>query len=210
MAKRRWAKAAIKHLERHAASASLEELAQKLKTDTTSVRLKLEELGLTAKGQPKAAAVDGALDIYGEALRLMHEKQWAKAGTLFEQVIGQADDLQIADRARQNLETCRRHTAPEGDGVDPYLAAVIEKNRGNLEAALELCQAQGKQDDDERYAYLLASLHSLAGSAEQALEYLETAIRLEPKNRIHAYHDPDFAELRGQEEFADLVANPGS
>ncbi len=208
--RKRWSKAEIAHLERHAASVSLEELAQKLNTDTESILRKLDDLGLTAGGQSKAAAADAALESYGEALGLLHEKQWAKAAELFEQVAQEADDLQIADRARQNLATCRRHTESAGDGVDPYLAAVVEKNRGNVEAALGLCMAEGKQDADERYAYLLASLHSLAGSAEQALEHLETAIRLEPKNRIHAYHDPDFAELRGQEEFADLVAGPSS
>ncbi len=207
--RKRWSKAEVTHLERHAASSSLEELAQKFHTDTDTVRRKLEALGLTAGGQQKAGD-DGILERYGEALRLLHEKQWADAAGLFEQVIAASDEIQVADRARQYLATCRRHTDPETDGVDPYLEAVIEKNRGNVEGALELCMAQGKQDDDERYAYLLASLHSLAGSAEQALEHLETAIRLEPKNRIHAYHDPDFDELRGLEEFADLVANPGS
>ena len=207
--RKRWSKTEIAHLERNAARASLEELAQKLNTDTDTVLRQLEKLGLTAQGQPMAAA-DSALESYTQALRAMHEKKWSEAAALFEQVIAETDDLQITDRARQSLATCRRYADPVDEGVDPYLEAVVEKNRGNVEAALELCLAQGKEGEDERYAYLLASLHSLTGSAEQALEHLETAIRLEPKNRIHAYHDPDFAELRGQEEFADLVAGPGS
>ena len=47
---KRWSKAEIAHLERHASSASLEELAKKLHTDTTTVELKLEELGLKTGG----------------------------------------------------------------------------------------------------------------------------------------------------------------
>lgn len=200
---KRWSKAEVTHLKRHAASAGLEELAQKLHTDVASVRRKLEELGLTAQGEPETAAE--GLEDYAEALRLMHDGKWKKAVPLLEKVVAETDNRQLADRARQSLETCRRHTAPEVEDADPYLQAVYEKNRGNVAAAFELCRSLDKPEKDERSAYLLASLHSLAGSPDEALEHLKTAIRLEPKNRVHAYHDPDFAELRGREEFASLI-----
>lgn len=205
---KRWSKAEVTHLERHAASASLEELAQKLRTDVPSVRRKLAELGLAAHGEPQRESGRGGLDEYAEALRLIHAKKWANAITLLEKVAAETDNRQLADRARQSLEFCRRQTAPDAEAVDPYLEAIYEKNRGNVEAALKLCQSQGKEKVDERFAYLLASLYSLSGAREKALDHLETAIRLEPKNRVHAYHDPDFGELRGQEEFASLIGGP--
>ncbi|HEX9733777.1 MAG TPA: hypothetical protein VGG06_17535 [Thermoanaerobaculia bacterium] len=191
------------HLRRHAASAGLDELARKLHTDAASVRRKLDELGLSAQGEPGTAGEE--LAAYAEALALMHRREWARAAPLLEKVAAETDNRQLADRARQGLETCRRHTAPPAADASPYLQAIYEKNRGNVEAAFELCRALGKPEDDERHAYLLASLHSLAGSPEKALQHLETAIRLEPKNRVHAYHDPDFAELRGRAEFASLI-----
>ena len=203
---KRWSKAEVTHLKRHAASDGLEDLARKLHTDVASVRRKLEELGLTAQGEPEMAGE--GLEEYAEALRLMHGGKWAKAVPLLEKVAAETDNRQLADRARQGLETCRRHDAEEAEDADPYLRAVYEKNRGNVEAALEHCRSLGKPEKDERAAYLLASLLSLAGSPDEAIEHLETAIRLEPKNRVHAYHDPDFAELRGQEEFASLIGGP--
>lgn len=202
---KRWSKAEIAHLERHASSASLDELAKKFRTDTKTVERKLEELGLAAIGSETATA---DLDGYAKGLDLLYAKKWKKAAEIFERLVSTTDNRQLADRARQSLGVCRRHLEPEGEGEDPYLTAVYEKNRGNLERALELCGAAGKGDEDERVAYLLASLHSLTGAPEKAIEYLETAIRLEPKNRVHAYHDPDFADLRGQEDFSQLVDAP--
>jgi len=205
---KRWSKAEVTHLTRHASSTGLGELAQKLHTDVASVRRKLDELGLAAQGEPEPAGE--GLEEYAEALRLMHGRKWAQAVPLLEKVVAESDNRQLADRARQGLEACRRHSAPEAAVADPYLQAVYEKNRGNVAAAFELCRSLGKPEQDERYAYLLASLHCLAGSAEQALQLLATAIRLEPKNRVHAYHDPDFAGLRGREEFTSLIGGPAN
>ena len=53
--------------------------------------------------------------------------------------------------------------------------------------------------------YLAASLKALDGDAEQALELLARAIELEPRNRVHAYHDPDFRELRDADGFSSLL-----
>lgn len=203
---KRWSKAEIAHLQRHASSAGLEELAKKFRTDTKTVERKLEELGLATGGAAGADVAQADLDDFGKGLEFLYGKKWKKAEEIFARLAAEADDRQVADRARQSLEVCRREQSTDLDGVDPYLNAVFEKNRGNLDKALELCDAAGKADEDERYAYLLASLHSLSGAPEKALEHLETAIRLEPKNRVHAYHDPDFAELRGQEDFSQLVA----
>lgn len=204
---KRWSKAEIAHLERHAGD-NLEELAQKLNTDTDTVRRKLEDLGLTrGTAAPK---VDLALESYDEGLRLLHDKKWKEAAKTFEEVISQSDSRQLTDRARQSLEICRRHTAADDGGGDPYLRAVFEKNRGNVEAALELCSGQGKESGDERWAYLAASLKALSGETEEALGHLEIAIRLEPRNRVHAYHDPDFSELRGQEGFTALINAPSA
>lgn len=202
---KRWSKAEIAHLKRHAKSDSLDELADKLHTDVETVRRKLADLGLTTQGEPQDAE---ALEHYSKSLELLFAKKYSQAAELLEKAVAAADDRQLADRARQSLEICRRHLAKETDDGDPYLKAVYEKNRGNLETALEICRSAGKEDEDERFAYLLASLLSLSGESDRALEHLETAIRLEPRNRVHAYHDPDFEELRGQDEFKSLV--PGA
>ncbi len=201
---KRWSKAEIAHLKRNAESQSAEELAQRFHTDSDAVRRKLEELGL-GSADTSSEAAEAALADFGKALDLLHGGKYPQAGDLLEQVAGTAEDIQLADRARQHLKICRSRGAEDTENGDPYLRAVFEKNNGNLEQALELCRQQEAEDGDERYAYLMASIQALAGVDDEALGLLEAAIRLEPRNRVYAFHDPDFETLRGHEEFAQLV-----
>ena len=201
---KRWSKAEIAHLKRNADSQSLEELAQRFHTDADVVRHKLDELGL-GSGTSGAEAAEAAINDFSRAVELLHDQKYAQAAELLAQVAASADNLLLADRARQHLAICRAKTAEAGGDGDPYLHAVFEKNNGNLERALQLCQEQKAADGDERYAYLMASIQALAGAEDQALELLETAISLEPRNRVHAYHDPDFEALQAREEFAQLT-----
>ncbi len=144
------------------------------------------------------------LDRFGKALELLQASDWAKAAALFKDVIAQTEGIHLRDRARQMLAICEHQLADDVEVADPYLGAVFEKNRGNLDEAMALIEKAGT--DNERFAFLAASVLSLKGDIDEALEHLDNAIRLEPKNRVHAYHDPDFRELREHEEFQSLVA----
>jgi hypothetical protein len=79
---------------------------------------------------------------------------------------------------------------------------VVETNRGNHDEALRLIG--GLDRDDERNAYLEASIHALSERYEEAEEALRRSVELQPKNRIHAFHDPDFAELRSRTQHSGL------
>ena len=204
---KRWSKAEIAHLKRNAEKQRAEELAQRFHTDTETVRRKLAELGL-GSADADAQAADVALEDFRQALDLLHAKKWAQAAKLLEKVAAGAESIQLADRARQYLAICRAQTEKDEGDTDPYLRAVFEKNQGNLEAALELCKKHGSVSKDERYAYLAASIQALVGAEAEALKLLSTAIRLEPKNRVHAYHDPDFEALQDSEDFTQLVQAP--
>jgi len=204
---KRWSKAEIAHLKRNAGKQSAEELAQRFHTDSETVRRKLGELGL-GSAEADAQAADAALQDFAQALDLLNAKKWAQAAKLLEKVATGAEGIQLADRARQYLAICRSRTAKQDGGGDPYLSAVVEKNQGNLKAALALCKKHGSVTEDERYAYLAASIQALSGAEAEALKLLETAIRLEPKNRVHAYHDPDFEALQASDEFTQLIQAP--
>lgn len=200
---KRWQKTEIAYLKRNAGAQSLDQLADRLNTDTKTVRLKLEELGLhTDHGSDGS---DPALADFEQALELLYRGKHQQAAKLLEGVIENGDSMRLRDRARQHLAICKRHLDPARDVEDPYLRAVMAKNRGDLDEALSHCKNPGK---DERFAYLAASIHALQGAEDKALELLRTAIELEPKNRVHAFHDPDFAPMRGEEAFAELLANP--
>jgi tetratricopeptide (TPR) repeat protein len=196
-----WSKTEIAHLKRHVATQRLEELAQRFHTDIETVKRKIKELGLAGSGEPEA--VDSAVDRYKEALEALHAKNWTEADRLLALVVAEADTQQMAERARQYRAVCRQHLEKaEPAAVDPYLEAVVLKNEGRYAQALKLVEAGAA---DERSLYLRASLLALTGSDDEALALLGKAIELEPANRVHAYHDPDFKSLRGREGFQSLL-----
>ena len=158
------------------------------------------------KAAPRPPVADPALEAFAQALDAFHRKDWAKAAGLFENALAESDRLDLSARARQYLAASRQKLEEAGaakakgkakveDG-DPFLRAVFEKNRGDAAAALELCRQEGRDQKDERFAYLAASIHAAEGRTDEAVQALSRAIELNAKNRVHAFHDPDFAELR--------------
>jgi tetratricopeptide (TPR) repeat protein len=160
-----------------------------------------------AKAAPPAGA-DPALDALAQGLAALQAKNWAKAVERFEEAVRESDRPEVRDRARQYLMASRQKAGGEKPAkdaeADPYLLAVYEKNRGNLKEALEISRKGGRDQKDERFAYLTASLHAIEGQWDEATQALTKAIELNPKNRIHAFHDPDFAELRKNRDLRPL------
>ena len=206
-----WSKSEIAHLERHADSQDLTELAQRFHTDTETVRRKIEELGLSTGGVGPLN-MDAEVENFEAAIKLLYDKKYEQAAASFEKTIAESEVRQLSDRARQYLRICRERIEESEPIDDPYLAAVVEKNSGNLKVALDICAQQGDAAEaSEKFAYLAASIRALSeGDEAAALADLARAIELEPKNRVHAYHDPDFTSLRGSEEFSRLMGSGSS
>jgi len=211
---KRWQKEELEYLKRNAAAKSLPELAKHLRLDAASVGTKLGELGLRAKfdapgKQPVPALADPQLVLYEHGVRAMYRARWAEAVRCFVQVSRTSDEPGLAERARQQAAACEQKQAEQRaghtDAADPFLQAVYEKNRGDYDAALQICVRGGRQTRDERFAYLAASIHALREDHEAALRLLDHSIELNPKNRVHAFHDPDFATLRERGEIADRL-----
>ncbi len=202
-----WTKTELAHLGRNAASMSIEGLAEEFNTDADNVRSKIADLGLDSKESTSADEVVAIAD-YTRGIELLNKQEWAKAAEVFEKIATSSDAIHLADRARQSLAICVERIGDHstGDG-DHYVRAVVEKNHGNLEQALEICRQHGNPEE-EPFAYLMASIQALGGAEDEALELLANAIREEPKNRVHAYHDSDFQSLHGSEEFSQLVQSP--
>ncbi|MBW8877326.1 MAG: hypothetical protein JF614_20365 [Acidobacteria bacterium] len=154
------------------------------------------------KTTPGAAAqADPALDHFAQGLTALQAKDWQKAVDHLEQAVETADRPDLRDRARQFLSAARQKGGPAKDKAqspetDPFLQAVFERNRGDLKAALDIARKGGRDQQDERFAYLVASIHAVENRLDEAVQALTKAVELNPKNRIHAFHDADFAELR--------------
>lgn len=203
-----WKDSEIDYLKRYARSKTLKQLVQRFSADAATVTAKLTELDLKTKdGKPEAGVgADPVLAVYEQALGEAHRGKWKRAAALFEEVVTDSDQPELSARARQYLAACQRRLAAADDGgeSDPYLTAVFAKNRGEHDRALAICREGGRSKKDERFAFLAASLYALDGREEEAVTALALAIELNPKNRVHAFHDPDFAALREKEEHAHL------
>lgn len=203
-----WQQSEINYLNRYAGTKTLAELARRFETDEARVLAKLAELGVRTKdGKPAQAEPDPAFGIYEEALGHLYKGRWEKAAKLFGRVADESDQPELAARARQLLVAAHRRAAEAeggGDAGDPFLSAVYHRNRGDLAAAIKICRLGGRVQKDERFAYLAAALYALEGRDDEAAEALAHAVELNPKNRVHAFHDPDFAALRAKPEHAAL------
>jgi tetratricopeptide (TPR) repeat protein len=206
---KRWKKEDVTYLKRYARKKKLEELAERFKTDSETVQKKLDELNILAlDSPPKAHAVDpDMLKLYEQGLKAFHQKKWKASADFFARTLDSTDQVEFADRARRYVEMCRQQLEAESSAPrdsDPFLLAVFERNRGNFDEALEICGRGGRETKDERFAYLAASLLAVMGKEDKAAQMLAQAIEMNPKNRIHAYHDSDFDALRESSEHKQL------
>ena len=156
-----------------------------------------------------ASSADPGLEAFAAGLAALQGKDWKKAVEHLEKAVELADRPEMRDKARQLLVIPRQKVEEQGGKskepeVDPFLTAVYEKNRGDLQAALEISRKGGRDQKDDRFAYLVASIHAVEDRIEEAAQALAKAIELNPKNRIHAFHDPDFAELRKNRDYRPL------
>lgn len=202
-----WSPKEVAYLKRYAATKRLGELAQRVEAEEPEVQAKLDELGLAAKDSPPKSRLgdEPLLATYEEAIQALYGGDRKKAGTLFAKVVEECDQPELTERARQFLAAARQakgEAEPESD--DDFLLAVFEKNRGRHDQALEIAKRGGRTGKDERFAYLEASVHALESRLDEAAEALRRAIEMNPENRVHAYHDPDFAELKKSGEHAEL------
>lgn len=191
---------------------SLEELEKKVK------QLKLQaaepEKARKAPASLKEAAREfsAARKDYERAIELFHKRHFEEAARRFEELIEKhPDEKEFLDRARMYLAACRNGKKSKASAAETpeeiYHAAVFEKNRGNVERALDLLKkSAGKKDGDGRVHYLAACCFALMGDLDQSLQSLKKAIAADDQNRIQARLEADLTPLRGTQGFTELVA----
>ena len=154
---------------------------------------------------PRAAAVAVAqsppdqLDLYQSAIRLFHAGKFREARELF-RVVAAGPDRGIAHRADLHTAMCERrlaHSTTEPVTAEEhynYGIALINSRdlttaRTHLEAALRM------QPGADHVHFALALCQALSGDLASAYENLKRAIEIDPRNRLAARQDTDFAPL---------------
>ena len=153
-----------------------------------------------------AGATPALIEKFEKGLQQLHKGRWSVAEKTFSQVLASDSTSSLAQRARLYGGICvERQSVEAATGAeDAYLTAVIAKNRGDLDASMSRCDRGGLKGRDPRFAYLAAAVEALRGNNDDAARLLAKAIEMEPANRVHAFWDPDFDELRDDPEHAAL------
>ena len=139
------------------------------------------------------------LGVFEAAMKQFHGRHLAAARELFERAAA-GPERDVANRAQLHMAMCDRRLQQEAPSLESaedyynYGVALINTRklaeaRQNLEKALSIAP----QADHVHYALALAE--ALGGNLEAAREHLGRAIEIEPRNRLMARQDADFAHF---------------
>jgi tetratricopeptide (TPR) repeat protein len=157
----------------------------------------------------RAAPALTQLAAFEAAMKHFHARQLTEARVLFQQAAAGAES-DIAQRAQLHIAMCDRRIQPTavsfGTAEEYYTYGVALINARNAdEARTHLEKALAIAPGSDHIHYALALAQALTGDFANAQENLRRAIELEPRNRLIARQDADFAPLADQAPFRSLL-----
>jgi tetratricopeptide (TPR) repeat protein len=201
-------------------------MAQKSKTPAaknTDRRMSKPQVSKPAKTNEPARPVtrDGAVAVvqplnsakqlgsFEAAMKLFHARKLKEARESFE-TAASGPERDVAQRARLHIAMCDRRlqqsTVTLKSAEDYYNYGVALLNARNIgEARTHLEKALQMAPGTDHIHYAVALAQALSGDVTNAHENLRRAIELEPRNRIIARQDADFAPLANQAPFDVLL-----
>jgi tetratricopeptide (TPR) repeat protein len=220
---KRWSEAELRFLRDNASKMSVQALADALSVRVDDLEKKIERLGAppaAAAGEPKKAQTlkelsrhtENARREYDRGVAALQRRKLDEAERHFVELIQKyAEEKELVDRARVYLAVCERQKAAAGASLsepeDFYYAAVFEKNRGNVNEAIEHLKRAARKNGGGKVDFLLACCYAQRGESGSALEHLRRAIDEDQRNRILARHDRDFDAVRDTPEFQELLTS---
>jgi tetratricopeptide (TPR) repeat protein len=156
-----------------------------------------------------AALQPQQLSTFEAAMKFFHARQLKEARDLFLQA-ARGPERDVANRAQLHATMCDRRLQQVivnlGSAEDYYNYGVALINSRNLpEARVHLEKALEMSPAADHVHYALALAQALAGDLANAQQNLKRAIELEPRNRLIARQDADFAPLANQPPFDALI-----
>ena len=164
-----------------------------------------------ARGAPAGLAgkSPGQIEAFTAAMRLFHARRFAEARDAFTKAMD-GPGREIAHKAELHKRMCeQRLGTPAVDlksSEDHYNYAVALINLRDLARAEQhLSAALGMDSNADHFYYAMALCRGLSGDLDGAYENLKRAIELQPRNRILARQDADFAPLSHQPPLDQLI-----
>jgi outer membrane protein assembly factor BamD (BamD/ComL family) len=173
-------------------------LATPAKAPARSAKVEAPSLGIVVKA-------------FEAALKAFHRGNFKEARDGFENIIQRfPHHTDIIARVNTYLAICRNRTTPAphlpqtADSL--YDRGVVELNNWNYDAAVTLFERALKgQSGAPHILYSLAAAQIRVGRVDEGLRNLEHAIEARDRYRYQARRDPDFAALRAEPRFLELV-----
>ena len=196
--------------KKHTVAAKPSNTAKRMTKPQASKTTKTPETAAKA-GASNAAPAPGPKQraAFDAAMKHFHARQFQQARQFFEQAAG-GPERDVAQRAQLHIQMCDRRlqqaTVQLGSAEDYYNYGVallnarkVPEARTHLEKALEIAP------DSDHIHYALALALALSGEINPAADNLRRAIELEPRNRVIARQDADFAAVVNQPPFQALL-----
>lgn len=158
------------------------------------------EKSSAATAAPEApSAARQQLKAYEEAIGFFSRRDLKGALARFRDAAA-GPDSHVADKARSYAQVCERRTRdfePQLQTAEDHFNYGVERlNERDFDRAMHYFErALVLQPGAEHVYYTMALCCGLAGDGTGACENLKRAIDLEPKNRILARQDPEFAAI---------------
>jgi tetratricopeptide (TPR) repeat protein len=146
---------------------------------------------------------------FEKGMRMFHARQFRQARDMF-QAAQTGADRAVAHRAELHARICERRLQASGVELstpeDHYNYAVALINSRELATAQKHLRVALEADPAaDHVLYAMAACQGLAGDYEGAYDNLKRAIDLQPRNRLAARQDPDFAVIADHPAIARLL-----
>jgi tetratricopeptide (TPR) repeat protein len=165
--------------------------------------------GKTGSAAPPRETGPSQMESFEEGMRLFHARKFQEAREYFLQAM-RGPDRAVTHRAGLHARMCEQRlesarlvlNTPE----EHYNYAITLINSRDLAAAQKHLRAALDADSTaDHVLYALAACQSLGGDLQAAYENLKRAIDLQPRNRLAARQDPDFAAMAEHPAFTRLL-----
>jgi tetratricopeptide (TPR) repeat protein len=165
--------------------------------------------GKTGSAGPARQPEPSQMESFEEGMRDFHARKFQQARESFMQAM-RGPDRAVSHRAGLHARMCEQRlesTRPVLNTPDEhYNYAITLINSRDLGTAQKHLRAALDADPAaEHVLYALAACHSLGGDLQAAYENLRRAIDLQPRNRLAARQDPDFAAMAEHPAFIRLL-----
>jgi tetratricopeptide (TPR) repeat protein len=146
--------------------------------------------------------------VFEQAMTAFHARDLKTARDLFSEAAS-GPDRNYAVAARNHQLMCEqrlaRQTVALETAEDHYNYAVALTNQRRFEEAIQHLERSLELKESDHAHYALSVALGLTGRINDAARHLDRAISLDPRSRIAARNDPDFADLLSHAPLRALV-----